>query len=194
MSAEDRVSLEAYAVDMMMGTNQTEPTCPSEGQEDQELEQEPEQQNKAENRLRQRSTLDDILASLDNAGDGAPTPSNNKTLEGCRDELNRYIQSQGLPIVQNTPAVDGKRKYHNPLVWWSQNERFFPILSKLAKRILAIPATSCPSERVFSVAGRIVSARRAKLSTSNVSMLLFLKEELQWYEKRSGTSEGMAMV
>ena len=108
--------------------------------------------------------------------------------------MNRYIQSQGLPILQNTPAVGGKTKYHNPLVWWTQNERFFPILSKLAKRILAIPATSCPSERVFSVVGRIVSARRAKLSTSNVSMLLFLKQELLWYEKRSGTSDGVAMV
>ena len=41
----------------------------------------------------------------------------------------------------------------NPLAWWKSNSSRFSRLSNSAKTFLAIPATSTPSERVFSVAG-----------------------------------------
>ena len=41
----------------------------------------------------------------------------------------------------------------DPLKWWREHEEKYPILSQVSKKYLAIPATSSPSERLFSRAG-----------------------------------------
>ena len=62
------------------------------------------------------------------------------------------------------------------LKWWAERESLFPCLSWVAKKYLAIPASSVPSERIFSLAGNIVSKKRACLKPENVDMLIFLKK------------------
>ncbi|XP_061592770.1 zinc finger BED domain-containing protein 4-like [Cololabis saira] len=49
-----------------------------------------------------------------------------------------------------TPEVDPETE---PLDWWKRHQPNFPRLSHLAKKYLSVPATSAPSERVFSVGG-----------------------------------------
>ena len=49
------------------------------------------------------------------------------------------------------------------LQWWSSNSTALPILSTLARVVLAIPASASKSERVFSKAGRYVTPRRPLL-------------------------------
>ncbi|XP_060774548.1 E3 SUMO-protein ligase ZBED1-like [Neoarius graeffei] len=66
----------------------------------------------------------------------------------------------------------------DPLQWWKINERNFPRLSCLAKRYLCIPATSTPSERVFSTGGNIVTCHRAALKPETVDRLVFLARNL----------------
>lgn len=66
----------------------------------------------------------------------------------------------------------------NPLSWWKENEIYYPYLSKLAKLYLGIPATSVPSERIFSTAGDILSAKRATLKPDVVDMTIFLKKNM----------------
>ena len=61
------------------------------------------------------------------------------------------------------------------LLLWKKNQQFFPHLSILARKYLAIPASSVPSERVFSLAGNLVSKKRARMSPSNVDMFIFLR-------------------
>ncbi len=45
----------------------------------------------------------------------------------------------------------------------------------MTERILAIPATSAPSERVFSFAANIVDKKRVRLKPENVDLLVFLR-------------------
>ncbi len=45
---------------------------------------------------------------------------------------------------------------------------------ELSLKYLCIPATSCASERVFSKAGEILSAKRSNLKPKNVNNLIFL--------------------
>uniref|UniRef100_G3PNR9 HAT C-terminal dimerisation domain-containing protein n=1 Tax=Gasterosteus aculeatus TaxID=69293 RepID=G3PNR9_GASAC len=65
-------------------------------------------------------------------------------------------------------------KTESPLSWWKSNEARFPALASLAKSFLCIPATSTPSERLFSAAGNIASKKRASLTPEHVNMLTFL--------------------
>ena len=69
--------------------------------------------------------------------------------------------------------------HENPLKWWKANSHKYPVLSVLSKKYLAIPATSVPSERVFSAAGNIVSEKRSCLLRELVSRLVFLAKNLQ---------------
>ena len=66
----------------------------------------------------------------------------------------------------------------NPLEWWKRNEDWYPALAKMARNYLAVPATSTPSERTFSVAGCVVNKKWACLLPENVNMLIFLYENL----------------
>lgn len=63
-----------------------------------------------------------------------------------------------------------------PLEWWKRNAYRYPELCKFARSYLCIPATSTPSERVFSTAGNIVSAKRSCLLPENVNKLVFLAQ------------------
>ena len=67
----------------------------------------------------------------------------------------------------------------HPLQWWKDQALKFPILSRVAKKYLCIPATSVPSERVFSAAGNIISSQRSRLKPKHLDKLIFLKKNMQ---------------
>lgn len=119
------------------------------------------------------------------AGDGAvPTP------------LKKQKKSLGSFFKKSTPGTGlndrerVERELENylmaadadsemdPLQWWKINETNFPRLGGLAKRYLCIPATSTPSERVFSTGGNIVTCHRAALKPETVDRLVFLARNL----------------
>ena len=59
--------------------------------------------------------------------------------------------------------------------WWDVNLRQFPILAQLARKYLSIQATSGASERVFSDAGLIMTAKRTSMKEDLFEALIFLK-------------------
>ena len=85
-------------------------------------------------------------------------------IDAIRLEMDRYLAEASIQLKDD------------PLQWWKQRESIFPNVAKFAKKYLAIPASSVPSERIFSLAGNIVSRRRATLKPDNVDMLVFLKK------------------
>lgn len=51
----------------------------------------------------------------------------------------------------------------------------FPIITQMARDYLAIPATSAPAERVFSMAGNLISKKRGRICSENVRYVLCLR-------------------
>jgi len=60
------------------------------------------------------------------------------------------------------------------LLYWKAKEHLYPQLAVLARKYLAVPATSCASGRLFSAAGLIVSYLRSSLLPDTASCLIFL--------------------
>lgn len=62
---------------------------------------------------------------------------------------------------------------NDPLVFWKQAEESgspFKNLADLARCVLAVPATSAGSERIFSYTGMLVAPRRARIAPDTVRM------------------------
>lgn len=59
----------------------------------------------------------------------------------------------------------------------------FPLLSTLALRYLAIPATSAPSEQVFSTAGLTIINDHARLNHVDAGDLVFLHDAMPALKK-----------
>jgi len=85
-------------------------------------------------------------------------------------ELLLYKREQHLPLKK------GDGSFNNPLEWWRIKQQQFPLMAQIALRVLPIPATSAPSERVFSVAGITIAAERSRLCPETAGELVFLHD------------------
>lgn len=60
----------------------------------------------------------------------------------------------------------------DPIMWWKIHLNSLTPLATLARQYLACPATSVPSERLFSSAGNIIDKKRASLLPENANALI----------------------
>ncbi len=65
------------------------------------------------------------------------------------------------------------QRYESDLIFIKSNN--FPHLHQLALRVLCVPATSAPSERVFSRSGLLMRPHRSRLSKDSLAKLTFVK-------------------
>lgn len=89
------------------------------------------------------------------------TPTSDAMVETCQ-----YLQQKNI----------GRKE--DPLLWWQQNGSQYPQLQHLAMKYLCVPSTSVPSERLFSKAGELVSARRNRIKPKHINLFLFLNKNL----------------
>ncbi len=131
---------------------------------------------------------EDPLASTTQSSESTSSTTTKKSLSGLLQQItsakkNRSQASgHAMPSIQE--KIDSEVKLYlslpaisadsDPLAWWKAHVEEMQMLSKVARKYLCIPATSVPSERVFSASGHILSPHRSRLSTENVNMLTFL--------------------
>jgi hypothetical protein len=77
-------------------------------------------------------------------------------------ELSRYLADKR----------EMRSKEFDILSYWKVNSNKYPILSLMAKDVLAVPASTVPSESAFSTGGRIIDPLRCSLSTDTVEALI----------------------
>lgn len=66
----------------------------------------------------------------------------------------------------------------NVAEFWRNHKSLLNPLDKIALKYIMIPATSVPSERIFSKTGQIMSARRNRLLPKNLDTLVFLNKNM----------------
>ncbi len=124
---------------------------------------------------------EDLAANADDELNDAVANNNNNNREGVVNrvdaELLLYKREQHLPLQKD----DGS--FSNPLDWWYLKQQQYPLLANIALRVLAIPATSAPSERVFSTAGITIAKERSRLDPNNAGELIFLHDVLPAIQK-----------
>lgn len=62
----------------------------------------------------------------------------------------------------------------DPVQFWKLCGERWPLLAAVAAKLLSVPATSVPSERLFSTAGMVVDRLRCSMSTDMVQQIMFL--------------------
>ena len=63
-------------------------------------------------------------------------------------------------------------------MFWRQHQHSFPILSQIARKVCAIPASNTVIERLFSSAKNVVTERRTRLDSEKINELLFLQKNM----------------
>ena len=102
-----------------------------------------------------------------------PPAKKSKMLFSYMPEQNTIpLQSSNVDDYLAAPCVSMKI---NPSNFRRENERKWPFLAKLAKEVLAVPSSSSPVERLFSIAGKVFRPERCKLSDSRFQILMFIR-------------------
>jgi hypothetical protein len=83
-------------------------------------------------------------------------------------EFEKYIK-EDIASVKPQKVLD----------WWKENARKYPILSKMARDYLAVPASGSSVEREFSVSGRIATWARNRLKPSTIANAMMYKSALR---------------
>jgi len=124
-----------------------------------------------------------ISIAIDNTQSGGKDSSDN-SLTLKRKSLFGYCEtSQVLPKKMRINIMDEINEeimlflkdqyYETDLIFVKKN--YFPHLHRLALKILCIPATSAPAERIFSQSGLLMRPHRSRLSKDMLSRLTFIK-------------------
>ncbi|CAF1136143.1 unnamed protein product [Didymodactylos carnosus] len=67
---------------------------------------------------------------------------------------------------------------HDFMSFWSEYSSSIRDLSKLARKYMAITATSAPSEQAFSIANYVARKNRLSLSSKSIKYTMYLKDKL----------------
>ena len=87
--------------------------------------------------------------------------------ESIRHELELFVAD---------PTIDCNQC---PLRWWAANNKSYPLVAEVTRCLLAIPATSVASERLFSEAGDVIIHKKNEIGApTKEDHLVFLMDNL----------------
>ena len=120
---------------------------------------------------------DDMFGDLEknNAVEIDMTPDEVELKNQCEVELEAYLTDKGMKLRKENP----KKEFNDPLEWWKENEHTYSVLAELSKLFLYIPASSAPSELIWSRDALVLSSKQGNMNEELASGIMFVKENLK---------------
>lgn len=115
----------------------------------------------------------------------------NESVQNIKTLRENLIQKHTpVPMSNVDPIINEIENYlkldvncDDVLRFWQVSGDTYPHLKSLARIVLAIPATSTPSEQVFSTTGLIISAKRTMLLPENVGKIQVIHDNYDLLKK-----------
>ena len=127
----------------------------------------------------QRMCLRDAMAANEHKELTLSSPEVVERVAQAEREFSVYQQQMGAFVsVQARDSANSNAEKMEPAAWWSMYGRHLPILSSIASRVLAQPASASAAERNWSVYGRIHSAQKARMKHGTADKLVYCHETL----------------
>ncbi|KAG0711558.1 Zinc finger BED domain-containing protein 1 [Chionoecetes opilio] len=116
------------------------------------------------------------------AKDVSSRPSKDVPFWDLHDRMSRRSNTREMPATSTELHPELKlyltlpqeERTKCPLKFWSDRDKTFPTLSRLAFKYLTVMGSSVPSERVVSRLNAIASHKRNRLSPAHIDMLIFM--------------------
>jgi hypothetical protein len=98
----------------------------------------------------------------------------------CENEMYQLLLGNDFKMkMQNIET----KVYNCPLDWWKTSAHRFKNFERLAVKYLAIPATSAPSECIWSRAARVLTVKGNRMSEEVTSAIMYCKENRELLHK-----------
>jgi hypothetical protein len=122
--------------------------------------------------------LNDLLKSIgDDTADDTNADHNQEGCTAksqCKNEL--YQLLLGNDFKMKMQYVESK-VYNCPLSWWKSSAHQYMNFGKLAIKYLAVPATSAPSEHIWSQAARVLNVKQNKMKEDVTAAMVLQREQ-----------------
>ncbi|XP_031120376.1 zinc finger BED domain-containing protein RICESLEEPER 2-like [Ipomoea triloba] len=131
---------------------------------------------------------------------GRPQSKLKNQLKRQRMESGGSSKQTELQVYLSENIMDDKEDF-DVLRWWKLNSERLPILSKIARDVLAVPISTVASESAFSTSGRVLDPFRSSLTPKTVEALVctqdclkFIFAELASGVRTAGTSSSLPAI
>ena len=104
-----------------------------------------------------------------------PRPKKSAVFSTKSSHLSRRFQNECSTYEKVLPYAPSDV---DQLMWWKIHQEALPLLAFMVRVIFPIPVASSKSERVFSVAGNVVTQKRACLAPEKVESCVIVKTNL----------------
>ena len=132
----------------------------------------------------------DFYINAENNDDDGDQQASSKTSSHAI-EIDLYLKHGSDKM---TSAVnDGSVDEYNPLSFWKKRHESYPVLAKVAARVLAVPATSAAVERELSFSGNIITQKRSRLSPDMVNDIVF-NHSYKIFKERFGSNKTCDLI
>jgi hypothetical protein len=117
-----------------------------------------------------KSVLDEFLESI-----ADPIDKNLRTKQPTALTSSLVEEFRSYKLLAGRYVVDEES---DPLLFWRKNKNILPLLTTLAKKYLAAPASSVASESTFSISANYLRKQRARLLPENLAMSVYLRDKV----------------